>query len=208
MKKTFKPGAVMAPLPVVMVSCGTGDEKNIITIAWSGIVNSNPPYTYISVRRERHSHDIIEKNGEFVINLVNRDMVKACDWCGVKSGAKLDKWKEMNLTPARADEVTCPMIAESPMNLECKVIEVHKYPSHDLFVAEIVAMHVSEELVDEKGRIALDRAELVSYCHGEYIPLAKKAIGTFGFSVMKRRTKKRRAADKREKKISRRAKKA
>lgn len=194
MKKTFKPGAVEAPLPVVMVSCGSGDEANIITIAWTGIVNSDPPMTYISVRRERHSHDIIEKSGEFVINMVNRDLVGACDWCGVKSGAKVDKWKEMGLTKAPCDEVNCPMIAEAPMSLECRVKEVHRYPSHDMFVAEIVAMHADEKIVNEKGAIRLDEAGLVSYCHGEYIPLAKKPVGSFGFSVMKRSTRKKRAA--------------
>lgn len=193
MKKSFNPGVLMAPLPVVMVSCGNGDEKNIITIAWTGIVNSDPPYTYISVRRERHSHSIIEKNGEFVINLVNEKLAKHCDWCGVKSGAKVNKWKERGLTPIKGDVVSCPMIAESPVNLECKVIEKHSYPSHDMFVAEIVAMHVDDQYVDEKGRITLDLANLVSYNHGEYIPLRKKPIGKFGFSVMKKSTKKKQA---------------
>ncbi len=208
MKKSFKSGALLAPLPVVMVSCGKGDEKNIITIAWTGIVNSDPPYTYISVRRERHSHDIIEKNGEFVINLVNEKLAKHCDWCGVKSGSKVNKWKERGLTPVKAEVVSCPMIEEAPANLECKVIEVHRYPSHDMFVAEIVAMHVDEQLVDEKGRIALDLANLVAYNHGEYIPLRKKGIGKFGFSVMKKSTKKKIAEanrnSKREKKADKR----
>ncbi|MBR6015212.1 MAG: flavin reductase family protein [Firmicutes bacterium] len=193
MKKSFKPGCMEAPLPVVMVSCGEGKEKNIITIAWTGIVNSEPPMTYISVRPERHSYDIIKNSGEFVINLVSEELVKACDWCGVKSGAKFDKWKEMKLTPEPADTVKCPMIGESPVNLECKVVESHDYPTHTMFVAEIVGMHVDEGLIDEKGRIALEEANLVAYSHGEYMPLKRRNTGTFGFSVMKKSTKRKRA---------------
>ncbi len=193
MKKSFKPGCVEAPLPVVMVSCGTGEEKNIITIAWTGIVNSEPPMTYISVRPERHSYDIIKKSGEFVINLVSEELTKACDWCGVKSGAKFDKWHEMKLTPEKADRVSCPMIGESPLNLECKVVETHDYPTHTMFVAEIVGMHVDEKLVDKNGRIALEKADLVAYSHGEYIPLKRRNVGTFGFSVMKKKTRAKRA---------------
>ena len=185
MKKTFKPGAVEAPLPVVMVSCGEGSDANIITIAWTGIVNSNPPMTYISVRKERFSHHIIEKSGEFVINLVNQDLVGACDFCGVKSGAQVDKWKEMKLTKAAADEVDCPMIAEAPLSLECRVKEVHSYPTHDMFVAEVLCVTVDTKYMDDKKRFDLRAADLIAYSHGEYFTLGEK-IGKFGISVAKR----------------------
>lgn len=196
-KVNLKPGEMLNPVPAVMVSCGTGDEINIITIAWTGTVNSNPPMTYVSVMPKRHSHDIIEKNGEFVINLVNADLVKACDFCGVRSGAKVNKWKEMNLTQIPGDIVSCPMIKESPVNLECKVVEIHRYNTHDMFVAEIVAVHVNEELMDKNGRVCLENANLVAYNHGMYMQLHKKPLGTFGFSVMKPKTAKRKAAERR-----------
>ena len=152
-KKTFKPGAVLSPVPAVMVSCGSDSEKNIITIAWTGIINSNPPLTYISVRKSRHSHKLISESGEFVINLVNEPLAFAADFCGVKSGREIDKFEKMNLTAQPAEMVSCPLIAEAPVNLECKVKEVHEYPTHDMFVAEIVNMHVNESLVDEKGKV-------------------------------------------------------
>lgn len=190
-KKTFKPGAVLSPVPAVMVSCGDEKEKNIITIAWTGIINSEPPMTYISVRKSRHSHDIISKNGEFVINLVSEELTFAADYCGVKSGRDTDKFKEMKLTAIPGERVDCPMIAEAPVNLECKVKEVHEYPSHDMFVAEIVNMHVNEDLVDEKGKIDFAAAGLVAYIHGEYYGMKKAPIGRFGYSVMKPKTKKR-----------------
>lgn len=190
-KKTFKPGAVLSPVPAVMVSCGDEKEKNIITIAWTGIINSEPPMTYISVRKSRHSHDIISKSGEFVINLVSEELTFAADYCGVKSGRNTDKFKEMKLKAIPGERVDCPMIAEAPVNLECKVKEVHEYPSHDMFVAEIVSMHVNEDLVDEKGKIDFAAAGLVAYVHGEYYGMKKAPIGRFGYSVMKPKTKKR-----------------
>lgn len=190
-KKTFKPGAVLSPVPAVMVSCGDEKEKNIITIAWTGIINSEPPMTYISVRKSRHSHDIISNSGEFVINLVSEELAFAADYCGVKSGRDTDKFKEMKLTAIPGEGVSCPMIAEAPVNLECKVREIHEYPSHDMFVAEIVNMHVSEGLVDEKGKIDFAAAGLVAYVHGEYFGMKKSPLGRFGYSVMKPKTKKR-----------------
>lgn len=191
MKKTFKPGATLCPVPAVMVSCGTGEEQNIITIAWTGIINSDPPMTYVSVRPSRYSHDIIEKNGEFVINLTSEKLAFATDFCGVKSGRDVDKFSEMKLTAAPCEKVACPMIAESPVNLECKVREVKRFPSHDMYIAEIVAMHADEEIIDEKGKINLGEAGLVSYIHGEYFGSRKAPIGRFGYSVMKAKTKKR-----------------
>lgn len=191
MKKSFKPGTALSPVPAVMVSCGNGDEKNIITIAWTGIINSDPPLTYVSVRKSRHSHKLIADSKEFVINLVNEPLTFAADFCGVKSGRELDKFEKMNLTAQPADIVGCPMIAESPINLECRVVEVREYPTHDMFVAEIVNMHADESLIDDKGRIDFAAAGLVAYVHGEYFGIKKAAIGRFGYSIMKPKTKKR-----------------
>ena len=191
MKKSFKPGTLLCPVPAVMVTCGDENEKNIITIGWTGIINTDPPMTYISVRPSRYSHDIIEKNGEFVINMTTEALAFAADYCGVKSGRDVDKFKEMKLTPVYGDIVKCPMIAESPVNLECKVKEVKRYGTHDMFIAEIVAMHVNEEIVDEKGKIDPASAGLVAYAHGEYFGLKRAPLGRFGYSVMKAKTKKR-----------------
>lgn len=191
MKKTFKPGAILSPVPAVMVSCGSGDERNIITIAWTGIINSNPPLTYVSVRKSRHSHKLIADSGEFVINLVNEQLAFAADFCGVKSGRELDKFDKMNLTAVPAEKVSCPMIGESPINLECKVKEMHEYPTHDMFIAEIVNIHADESLIDDKGKIHFSDAGLVAYVHGEYFGLKKSPIGRFGYSIMKPKTKKR-----------------
>ena len=203
MKKSFKPGTLLSPVPAVMVSCGDGEEKNIITIGWTGIINSDPPITYISVRKSRHSHHIIEKTGEFVINLTTEKLAFAADYCGVRSGRDVDKFKEMRLTPESADIVKCPMIAQSPVNLECRVIEVKSYPTHDMFIAEIVAMHADEEIVNEKGKIDMSAAGLIAYVHGEYFGLKKAPLGRFGYSVMKPKTKKRLNRQKHEERISR-----
>lgn len=203
MKKSFKPGTLLSPVPAVMVSCGDGEEKNIITIGWTGIINSDPPITYISVRKSRYSHHIIEKTGEFVVNLTTEKLAFAADYCGVKSGRDVDKFKEMRLTPESADIVKCPMIAQSPVNLECRVIEVKSYPTHDMFIAEIVAMHADDEIVDEKGKIDMSAAGLIAYVHGEYFGLKKAPLGRFGYSVMKPKTKKRLNRQKHEERISR-----
>ena len=203
MKKSFKPGTLLSPVPAVMVSCGDGEEKNIITIGWTGIINSDPPITYISVRKSRYSHHIIEKTGEFVVNLTTEKLAFAADYCGVKSGRDVDKFKEMRLTPESADIVKCPMIAQSPINLECRVIEVKSYPTHDMFIAEIVAMHADDGIVNEKGKIDMSAAGLIAYVHGEYFGLKKAPLGRFGYSVMKPKTKKRLNRQKHEERISR-----
>ena len=203
MKKSFKPGTLLSPVPAVMVSCGDGEEKNIITIGWTGIINSDPPITYISVRKSRHSHHLIEKTGEFVINLTTEKLAFAADYCGVKSGRDVDKFKEMRLTPESADIVKCPMIAQSPINLECRVIEVKSFPTHDMFIAEIVAMHADDGIVNEKGKIDMSAAGLIAYVHGEYFGLKKAPLGRFGYSVMKPKTKKRLNRQKHEERISR-----
>lgn len=190
-KKTLKPGTILCPVPAVMVSCGSGEEKNIITIAWTGIINSDPPLTYVSVRKSRHSHHLIEESGEYVINLTTEDLAFATDYCGVKSGRDVDKFQELHLTPEPAEQVSCPMIGESPVNLECKVTEVHSYPTHDMFVAEIVAVHVDEAAFDEKGRMPLENLGMLTYVHGQYLGVKKHSLGRFGFSVMKPKTRKR-----------------
>jgi len=190
MKKSLKPGTMLCPIPAVMVSCGNEEEKNIITIGWTGIINSEPPMTYVSVRESRHSHKLISQTGEFVINITTEELAYATDWCGVKSGRDVDKFAEMNLTPVKGEHVACPMIKESPVNLECKVTEVHKYPTHDMFVAEIVGVHVDDSLMDEKGRVQLEKANLLSYFHGNYHGVKKESLGRFGYSVMKDKTKK------------------
>ena len=195
-KVIFKPGTMLNPVPVVMVSCGAAEEEyNIITVAWTGIVNSEPPMTYISVRKSRHSHGIIEKSGEFVINLCTAQLAGATDYCGVKSGRDINKFKDQNLTPIPGQLVKCPMILESPVNIECKVREVHHYPSHDMFVADILTVHADGSLMSDKGKLELDRADLICYSHGDYFALQKKPLGKFGFSVMKPKTKKRIAAE-------------
>lgn len=200
-KVSLKPGTLLCPVPAVMVSCGQGDEKNIITIGWTGIINTQPPITYVSVRKSRHSHDIISKEKEFVINLTTEALAFATDYCGVKSGKDIDKFKEMKLTPVSGEIVSCPMIGESPVNLECKVIEVKEFPTHDMFIAEIVKIHIDKSIMEEDGRIALDKAGLLAYIHGEYFGVKKAPIGRFGFSVMKKKTKKRINKEKHQKRI-------
>ena len=177
---------MLNPAPVVMVSCGsTLDEYNIITVAWAGTVNSDPPVCAVSIRPERHSYGIIKQSGAFVINLVDKRLTPYADWCGVRSGRKYNKFVETGLTPVRATMVNAPMIEESPVNLECKVTQVIPLGSHDLFLAEVVAVHVNEKLFSPKtDAIDLKRANLVAYSHGHYYTLGE-IIGKFGFSVEK-----------------------
>lgn len=197
-RRVLSPGAVMAPVPAVMVSCGReGETPNIITIAWTGIVNSNPPMTYISVRKERFSHDIIADTKEFVINLTTEELAFATDWCGVKSGRDFDKFREQKLTPVTSEKVSCPSIGESPLSIECRVTEVKELGSHDMFLAEIVSMTAQEELMDENGDLHLEKAGLMAYSHGHYFPVSSREIGRFGYSVMKPKTRKKYEAAKR-----------
>lgn len=194
-KVSVKPGTLLAPIPSVMVSLSDGKEDNIITIAWTGIINSDPPMTYISVRPTRHSYSMLKKSKEFVINLVSEELVYAMDYCGCRTGAKEDKFENMHLTKVSGDIVACPMIKEAPINLECKVTSVKKLGSHDMFMAEIVAIHVDEKYVQKDGRIAFEKAGLVSFVHGEYYGLNEKRLGSFGYSVMKKKTAQKRRAD-------------
>ena len=192
-KQTWKAGNMLNPVPAVMVSVADKNGKaNIITIAWAGTICTNPPMASISVRPERYSYHMIEGTGEFVINLTTEELVRACDYCGVVSGRDKDKFKEMKLTKTESFEVSCPSIAECPITLECKVNRKIELGSHDMFIADIVAVGADESLIDEKGRLMLEKARLLSYSHGDYFSLGKK-IGDFGFSVRKkkRNTKKR-----------------
>ena len=188
-KITWKGGTFVYPLPAVMVSCGDMKNSNIITVAWTGIINTNPAMCYISVRPERFSHELIKKNGEFVINLTTKDLARATDWCGVKSGRDFNKFKEMALTKEKATIVKSPMIAESPISVECKVDKIVPLGSHDMITAKIVAINVSDKFVNEKGAFDISKCDLMAYANGGYYPLGKK-IGQFGFSVMKKSTKK------------------
>ena len=188
-KVSWKGGTLLAPLPAVMVTCGDMENSNIITIGWTGIVNTHPPMTYISVRPSRHSYNIIKEKGEFAINLVPAELVKKADYCGIYTGKKVDKFAKCGLTKQEAKEVGCPIIAESPMALECKVKEIIPLGTHDMFLAEIVATDVDEAIIDKNGKLCLDRVKLTSYAHGEYFELGKK-IGKFGFSTAKGNSKK------------------
>ena len=190
MKQDWKPGTMIYPLPAVLVSCGaTPEEYNLITISWTGKICTNPPMCYISVRPERHTYDIIKKNMEFVINLTNKKMAFATDWCGVKSGKDFDKFKEMKLTPGKAAVVNCPIIEESPLCIECKVVEIKKLGSHDMFIAEVVNVKADEEFIDANtNAFSLINANPLVYIHGNYYESGKH-IGRFGWSVMKKKKK-------------------
>ena len=190
-KVKWKPGTMVYPLPAVIISCGSQQKDwNLITIAWTGTVNTNPPMVYISVRPSRYSYDIIKESCEFVINLTNKKMAFATDWCGVKSGKDYNKFKEMKLTPLAAEFVKCPMIEESPINIECRVTQIIPLGSHDMFIAEVLRVHADEQFLnDETGAFDMKKAELIAYSHGNYYELGDH-IGKFGYSVMKKKTKK------------------
>ena len=185
-KVKWKGGALIAPVPPVMVSCGDMEKSNIITVAWTGITNTVPPKTYISVRPSRHSYNMIKESGEFVINLTPTRLIRSADYCGMYTGAKVDKFQKCSLHKEEAQAVSCPIIAECPMSLECKVTDVIAMGSHDMFLADIVAVNVDEGLLDEKGRLDIAKADLAAFAHGEYFALGKK-IGKFGFSAVKKK---------------------
>ena len=185
-KQMWKPGTFLYPIPAVMVSCGTMEKSNIITVAWTGILNTDPAMVYISVRPSRYSYNLIKEQGEFVINLTTKDLVKATDWCGVRSGAQYDKFKEMNLHKEKANFVQCPMIKESPVSVECKVKEIRELGSHHMFVAEILGINADEKYINENGAFDISKCDLIAYSNGNYYSLGKK-IGRFGFSVQKKK---------------------
>lgn len=191
MKKEFwKAGNMLYPLPAVMVSCqDKGNKPNIITVAWTGTVCTNPAMVYISVRPERHSYQIIKNSGEFVINLTTKKLAKAVDFCGVRSGRDVDKFKELHLTPILGEKVSAPYIEECPVNIECRVREIKELGSHHMFLATVEGVHIDSQYLDENGRFQLNKSNLISYSHGEYFDLGEK-LGTFGYSVKKKKVKK------------------
>lgn len=185
-KIQWKGGAMLSPIPPCMVTCGNGENANVLTIAWTGILNTIPPKTYISVRPSRHSYELIRESGEFVINLTNTALVRAADYCGVYTGKKVNKFQKCNLNIEPASAVSCPLLSDSPLSLECRVTDIVPLGSHDMFIADIVAIDVDESLVDEQGKLHIERAGLVAYAHGGYFELGKK-IGDFGFAVRKKK---------------------
>ena len=194
----LKPGALLSPLPAVMVTVGDMEKPNIITIGWCGILSTDPPRAYISVRPSRYSHKLLSERGEFVMNITTEELVEATDYAGIYTGAKVDKFKVTGLTPVKSHEVAPPTIAESPLALECRVFQLIESGTHDIFLADIVSVSCSEKILDN-GRICLDRANLLAYAHGEYFTVGKR-IGKFGFSTDKQRRQKRAAEKNKEKK--------
>ncbi len=189
-KQNWKPGNMLYPLPAVMISCQRENEKpNIITVAWAGTICTNPPMVSISVRPERYSYDIIKETKEFVINLTTEELTYATDYCGVRSGRDVDKFKELGLTPQAMEHVSVPGIEESPVNIECKVVEIKELGSHHMFIATVEGVSVDEQYMDEKNKFDLNSSKLCVYSHGEYYGLGKK-LGTFGYSVAKKKSKK------------------
>ena len=182
----WKSGTFIYPLPAVLVTSGDMEKSNILTVAWTGIINTNPALVYISVRPERYSYNLIKENKEFVINLTNEKLAFATDWCGVRSGEKFDKFKEMNLTKEKAKFVKCPLIKESPVSVECKVIDIIEQGTHTMFVAEVLSIDADEKYIDEKGAFDISKCNLIAYANGGYYTLGKK-IGKFGYSVQKKK---------------------
>jgi len=185
-KVTWKPGTLLAPVPPALISCAHDGTDNLITVAWTGILNTDPPKTYISVRPERFSHRLIRESGEFVINLPSQHIVRSIDFCGVRSGKTVDKFAACRLTKEPASIVSCPMVAESPVSIECKVTEIVPLGSHDMFMADIVAVNIDERYIDEKGKFHPEKCAFATYAHGQYFALGKK-IGSFGYSVKKKK---------------------
>ena len=187
-KQKWKGGALLAPVPTAMVTCSDGERDNVLTIGWTGILNTDPPKTYISVRPSRHSYEMIKKSGEFAINLTTKDLVRAADWCGVHTGAKVDKFERCCLKREKANEISCPILADSPVVLECRVTDIVKLGTHDMFMADIVAVDVDDSLLDAAGKLHMERAGLVAYAHGTYYELGQR-LGSFGFAVAKKKKK-------------------
>lgn len=185
-KIKWRGGALLAPLPPTLVTCADGERKNVFTVAWTGILNTVPPKTYISVRPSRYSYGLIRESGEFAIHLTTANLVRAADFCGIHTGAKIDKFERCRLSVEPASEISCPILTDSPVVLECRVTEVVPLGSHEMFLADIVAVDVDEDLVDADGKLHLERADLAAFAHGEYYRLGAR-IGSFGFSVAKKK---------------------
>ncbi|MBQ8215276.1 MAG: flavin reductase family protein [Clostridia bacterium] len=182
----FKGGALMAPLPPALITCGTMENPNVMTAAWTGIINTRPPKTYVSIRPERYSYGLIKETGELVINLTTESLVRTADFCGVRSGRDLNKFEKCGITPIPSTAVSAPTLAESPLSIECKVFEVMELGSHHMFLLDVVAVTADERLMDKSGRLCLEKSGLAAYAHGEYFALGKK-LGDFGFSVRKKK---------------------
>ncbi len=185
-KVCWKPGTFIYPIPAVMVSCGDMKQSNIITVAWTGILNTNPAKVYIAIKPTRYSYNIIKSKREFVINLTNKALAFATDWCGVKTGAKVDKFKEMHLTKEKCEFVKAPAIKESPVSIECKVEKILEMGSHHVFIANVMSINADEKYIDKKGAFDISKCELIAYANGGYYMLGKK-IGKFGYSVKKKK---------------------
>ena len=185
-KVKWKGGALLSPVPPTMVTCSHGGKDNVFTVAWTGITNTVPPKTYISVRPSRYSYQMIKESGEFAINLTTASLVRAADSCGVYTGKKVDKFERCKLTKAAASEISCPILADSPLALECRVTDIIPLGSHDMFLADIVAIDVEEGLIGKDGKLRLEKADLMAYAHGDYFELGKK-LGSFGYSVAKKK---------------------
>lgn len=185
-KVSWKSGTFIYPIPAVMVSCGNMEKSNIITVAWTGILNTNPATVYISVRPTRYSYNIIKETKEFAINLTTTKLARATDWCGVKTGAKFDKFKEMNLHKEKANFINCPLIKESPVSIECKVKEIKNLGSHHMFIADVLSIDADGKYIDENGAFDISKCDLIAYANGGYYSLGKK-IGKFGYSVQKKK---------------------
>ena len=187
-KQTWRPGTMIYPLPAVLVSCGRANgERNVFTASWTGTICSDPAMCYVSIRKSRHSYNIIKETGEFVINLTNSQLAKATDWCGVKSGREVDKFEAMGLTPVKGTVVDAPMIDESPVSIECKVVEIKELGSHDMFIANVVAVNADTKYMNpETGAFDLGAADMIAYMHGQYYKLGER-IGKFGWTVEKKR---------------------
>ncbi len=186
MKDEWKSGNMIYPLPAVMVSCGDKDKSNIITVAWTGTICTNPAMTYISLRPSRYSYDIIKEKGFFIINLTTKDLLFATDFCGVRSGREIDKFEKMNLTPVYSEISGCPMIDESPLSIECEVEEIKQLGSHDMFIAKVIKIYADTKYMDKKGKFHLNKSELIAYSHGGYFEIGEQ-LGHFGYSVKKKK---------------------
>lgn len=191
-KILWKGGAMLAPIPSVMVTCGDEERSNIITVAWCGMMCTQPPITYISVRKKRYSYGLIRDSGEFAINLTTNELVRSADYCGVYTGAKVDKFEKCALTREKASLISAPLIAESPISLECRVRDVLELGTHDVFIADILAVNVDENLIDKNGALRIERAKLAAFAHGNYFSLGEH-IGSFGFAVKKKSKKSKKA---------------
>lgn len=186
-KVKWKGGALLAPVPPTLISCGSLEKPNVLTVAWTGILNTQPPKTYVSIRPSRYSYELIKESGEFVINLTSKELVRTADFCGVRSGRDVDKFEQCGITAAPSSDVEAPSVAEAPVSLECKVTDSVLLGAHEMFIADIVAVTVAPELVDKDGRLCLENAGLVAYAHGEYFELGKR-LGSFGYSVRKKKS--------------------